>query len=398
MARRIGIRVNENGYPGLAKALKMTPDEVIEEVRASGLRGRGGAGYATGDKWRACRDEPGDEKFFVCNAHEGDPGALSGRMILENDPHSVLEGTTIGAYAVGAAQAYVYVREDAGPAVERLKAALQQMEEHGFAGDNILGSGFDLRIAVKEGPADFVCGEETAMIRALEGKRPVPYQRPPFPTACGLHGKPTGVNNIETLANVSAIFREGTDPFTAHGNERSRGTKLFTLAGRVARPGVVEVPLGTTLREVVFDIGGGVADGKSFKAALVGGPTGGFLPAGLLDTPLDFESLAAAGAIVGSGSIVVFDADTRMVEAAEQCVSFAQSESCGLCVLCREGTWQMLQILKDLAEGGGKREDLELLRELGEGVRQGSLCFLGKTAPNPVLTWLDHFHDEYDQA
>jgi NADH-quinone oxidoreductase subunit F len=386
--------VAATGYSGLAKALKMTPREVIEEVDKSDLRGRGGAGFPVGKKWRACRDAPGEEKYFICNAHDGDPEACSGRVILENDPHSVLEGMLIGAYAVGASQGYVYVRWDAAPAISRLKTALKQMAEHGFTGDNILGTDFSFRIEIKEGPSDFVCGEETAIIRALEGKRPVPYSRPPFPATSGLHGKPTAINNVETLTNVSAIFQKGP---VAYGTGLSKGTKVFTLTGKVAEPGVIEVPMGTSLRQVVFDIGGGIADGKSFKAALVGGPTGGFLPAGLLDTPLDFESLAAVGAIIGSGSIVVLDSDTGVVELTEQCVSFAQSESCGHCVLCREGTWQILQILRDVIRGKGKREDLELLQELGEGAKEGSLCCLGKTAPNPVLTSLEHFREDYEE-
>ena len=309
----------------------------------------------------------------------------------------MLEGMVIGAYAVGAARGYIYAGWDDGVSVGRLETALRQMEESGFSGDDILGSGFSFRIEIKQGPSDFVCGEETAMVRALEGKRPVPYPRPPFPATTGLNGKPTAIDTVETLASVSAIFQKGAEWYAGHGTELSKGTKVFTLAGEVARPGVIEVPMGTSLRQIVFDLGGGIVGGRSFKAALVGGPTGGFLPAGMLDTPLDFESLMAAGAIVGSGGILVASSDTRMPELTKELVSFSQSESCGQCVLCREGTWQMLQILRDLSEGKGKPEDMDLLEEIGEGAKEGSLCFLGKTAPNPVLTSLRHFREEYEE-
>ena len=387
--------IANSGYSGLARALEMTPEEVIEEVSRSGLRGRGGAGFPTGSKWRFCHDAPGREKYLICNAHEGYPGAFMGRSLLEGDPHSVLEGILIGAYAIGATHGYIYINNGYTLAIARLKTALKQMEDYGLLGDNILSSSFSFHIEVKEGAGDFVCGEETAMIRSLEGKRGMPYPRPPFPVTSGLMGKPTNINNVETWANVSAILQKGAKWYSGYGTEQSKGTKVFTLAGKVTRTGLIEVPMGITLRQIIYDIGGGIPDGKDFKAVQIGGSSGGCLPASALDLPVDYEHLTDAGSIMGSGSIVVADSDTCMVDLAKHSLSFTQAESCGECVLCREGTLQLLEILKDITESRGKPEDIDLLLELGEGMKLGSLCALGRTAPNPVLTTIQNFREEY---
>lgn len=388
--------IANGGYSGLVRALKMSPEEVIDEVSKSGLRGRGGAGFPTGTKWRFCHDTPSSEKYLICNAHEGDPGTFLGRALLEGDPHSVLEGMLIGAYAIGATYGYIYTNTEYRLAITRFKTALKQMEDYGLLGDNILSSDFSFRIEVKEGTSDFIGGEETAMIRFLEGQRGMPYPRPPFPTASGLRGEPTNINNVETWANVSAILQKGAEWYASYGNQQSKGTKTFTLAGKVIHAGLIEVPMGITLRQIIYDIGGGIPDSRDFKAVQTGGPSGGWLPASALDIPVDYEHLTAAGSIMGSGSIIVADSDTCMIDLAKHCLSFTQAESCGECVLCREGTWQMLEILTDIAEGRGKPDDIDLLLELGEGIKLGSLCALGKTAPNPVLTTIRYFREEYE--
>ncbi len=382
--------IAHGGYGGLDTALKITPDEVIEAIDRAGLRGRGGAGFPTGDKWRRGRDAPGDRKYFIVNAASGDPGASTDRALLEGDPHSILEGLLIGAYAVSASQGYVYIPAEYSLAVARLQTALKQMADAGLLGENILGSPFSCQLEVREGVAAFVGGEQTALIRILEGQRPTPRPRPPFPTESGLGGQPTVVNNVETLAAVSAVLQRGVDGHAGHD------TKSFTLGGRVARPGLIEVPLGTTLRQIIYDIGGGIPDNMGFKAALVGGPSGGLLPESTLDVPVDYESLAEAGAIVGSGSITVAASDACIVDLAKNCLAFTQAESCGQCVFCREGLMQMLEIFKDITGGKARPEAIELLLELGEGIRLGSLCGLGGTAPNPVLTAIRYFREEFE--
>lgn len=392
----INHSIANGGYSGLARALKMTPEEVIEDISRSGLRGRGGAGFPTGTKWRLCHDAPGTEKYLICNADEGDPGAFMDRSLLEGDPHSVLEGMLIGAYAIGASHGYIYIRAEYPLAIARLKTALKQMEDYGLVGDNILNSDFSFHIEIKEGAGAFVCGEETAMIRSLEGKRGMPYSRPPFPATSGLWGKPTNINNVETWGNVSAILQKGAEWFASYGTKHSKGTKTFALAGKVERTGLIEVPMGITLRQIVYDIGGGIPDGRDFKAVQTGGPSGGCLPASVLDLPVDYEHLTAAGSIMGSGGMIVADSDTCMVDLAKYFLSFTQAESCGECVLCREGTMQMLEILTDITQGRGKPEDIDLLLELAEAIKLGSLCALGGTAPNPVLSTIRYFREEYE--
>ena len=388
--------IARGGYGGLAKALTMTPDAVVEEVKNSGLRGRGGAGFPTGVKWSFCRRSPGDEKYMICNADEGDPGAFMDRSVIESDPHSVLEGMAVAAYAIGAGEGYIYVRAEYPLAIERLRKAIAQAQQHGLIGDDILGSGFGFHVKIKEGAGAFVCGEETALLASIEGRRGMPRPRPPFPAQEGLFGKPTNINNVETLANVPVILERGSEWFSQYGTEQSRGTKTFALAGKVARTGLVEVPLGIPLRGIVFGIGGGIPDGKRFKAVQTGGPSGGCIPASLLDMPVDYEKLAEAGSIMGSGGMVVMDEDNCMVDIARYFLEFTQNESCGKCVPCRLGTKQMLGILDDITAGRGKPEDIDLLLEIGAAVKQGSLCGLGQTAPNPVLTTIRYFRDEYE--
>jgi len=388
--------VASSGYSGLVRALGMTSSEVIEEISQSGLRGGGGAGFPTGTKWRFCQDAAGSEKYLICNAAEGDPAVYKDRLLLESDPHSVLEGMLIGAHAIGAICGYIYIPAEHTLAVDRLKTALKQMEDNGLLGDNILGSNFSFNIEVKEGASAFVCGEETALIRSLEGKRAMPYPRPPFPTTSGLRGKPTVINNVETWANVSAILQKGTEWYAGYGTDQSKGTKILALAGKVKRPGLIEVPMGITLRQIVYDIGGGIPDGKDLKAVLIGGPTGGCLPESALDLPVDYEHLTEHGAIMGSGSMIVADSDTCMVDLAKCSLSFTQTESCGKCVLCREGTRQLRELLTDITEGKGRPEYIDLLLELSEGVKLGSLCALGGTAPNPVQTTIRYFREEYE--
>jgi NADH-quinone oxidoreductase subunit F len=385
-----------SGYSGFRKALNMGPERIIEEVKKSGIRGRGGAGFPTWRKWQFCREAKGKEKYLICNADEGDPGAFMNRSLLEGDPHSLLEGMLIASLAIGASEGYIYCRAEYPLALERLGVALRQAEKYGLLGDNILGSEFSFHIKIKEGAGAFVCGEETALIASIEGNRGMPRPRPPFPATSGLWKKPTIINNVETLASIALILQNGADWFAQHGTEESKGTKTFALVGKVKRTGLVEVPLGITLKQMIYEIGGGVLENNQFKAVQTGGPSGGCIPRSLLDTPVDYDSLKAAGTIMGSGGMVVMDEDTCMVDFARYFLDFAQKESCGKCVPCRLGTKQMLEILEDITAGRGKLEDIDLLLELAEAVKTGALCGLGQTAPNPVLTTIRYFRDEYE--
>jgi NADH:ubiquinone oxidoreductase subunit F (NADH-binding) len=388
--------IARGGYAGLERALGMTPVEVIDEVKKSGLRGRGGAGFPTGMKWEFCHKAQGDAKYVICNADEGDPGAFMDRSVIESDPHAVLEGLCIAAYAIGAGNGYIYVRAEYPLAIVRLEKAIAQAREAGLIGKNILGSGFDFDIRIKKGAGAFVCGEETALLASIEGHRGMPRPRPPFPAQSGLHGKPTNINNVETLANVPFILREGHAAFSKYGTDNSKGTKTFALAGKVERTGLIEVPLGLSLRDIVFGVGGGVANGKRLKAVQTGGPSGGCIPESLLDTPVDYQRLAEIGAIMGSGGMIVMDEDTCMVDVARYFIGFTQEESCGKCVPCRLGTRQMLEILTDITVGRAEEGALELLEEIANGVKAGSLCGLGQTAPNPILTTLKYYRREYE--
>ena len=391
------------GYSGLQRALALHPDEVIEIVRDSGLRGRGGAGFPTWKKWKTARDaangsdlrNPGSRAFIICNADEGDPGAFMNRALLEGDPHSVLEGMLIAGYTIGADRGYIYCRAEYPLALSRLKTALNQMRDLNLLGEHILGTDFSFDIRIKEGAGAFVCGEETALIASIEGRRGTPRPRPPYPAQVGLWDKPTVINNVETFANVALIVNNGSDWFAEHGTENSPGTKTFSLAGKIKFPGLIEVPLGITLKEIIYDIGGGPADDKNFKAVQTGGPSGGCLSSEMLNLPIDYDSLEQAGAIMGSGGLVVMDEDTCMVDVARYFLEFTQIESCGKCVPCRLGTKAMLDILSKITEGTGNEEDLTFLRETGIAVQNGSLCGLGKTAPNPVLSTIRYFENEY---
>jgi NADH-quinone oxidoreductase subunit F len=374
----------------------LSPDEVIAAVSDSGLRGRGGAGFPTGRKWAFGRAQADPVKYVICNGDEGDPGAFMDRLVLESDPHRVLEGLAIAAYAIGAAEGYLYIRAEYPQAVRHTRAAIRQAEQRGLLGRNILGSQFSLRLEVREGAGAFVCGEETALIQSLEGKRGMPKLRPPYPVECGLRGHPTVVNNVETLASVPWIIRHGGGAFAALGTESSRGTKVFALAGKINRGGLIEVPMGITIREVVEDIGGGIRNGRSFKAVQLGGPSGGCIPARLADTPIDYDALAQTGAIMGSGGLVVLDDRDCMVDIARFFLKFTQAESCGKCTFCRIGTKRMLEVLERLCEGKGRPDDLEKLGMLADYVGRASLCGLGQTAPNPVLTTLRYFREEYE--
>ncbi len=389
--------IANDGYSGLIKALKMKPEAVIDEIKKSGLRGRGGAGFPTGLKWEFCRKSPGTVKYVICNADEGDPGAFMNRSLLEGDPHAVLEGILIGAYAIGATEGYIYTRAEYPLAIERLKVALKQMEEYGLVGDGILGSNFSFHVKIKQGAGAFVCGEETALMASIEGKRGMPRSRPPFPAQAGLWGKPTNINNVGTWAHVSAILQRGADWYASYGSEKCKGTKVFALAGKINHTGLIEVPMGTPLEEIVYDIGGGIPDGKRFKAVQTGGPSGGCLPASHLNLPVDYESLTQAGSIMGSGGMIVMDEDTCMVDVARYFLSFTQTESCGKCTPCRLGTKQMLAILENICNGEGKLEDIDLLLSLSKAIKAGSLCGLGQTTPNPVLTTIRYFRDEYEE-
>ena len=384
-----------DGYQGLAKALTMEPQAVIDEVVASGLRGRGGAGFPTGKKWQFCRNAPGDKKYIICNADEGDPGAFMDRSVLEGDPHSVLEGMCIGGYAIGADEAYIYCRAEYPLAIHRLEVAIKQAEEIGLLGNNILGSGFNFKIHIKKGAGAFVCGEETALIASIEGRRGTPSPRPPFPANSGLWGKPTNNNNVETWANVASIIRNGASWFNSIGTKTSPGTKVFALTGKINNTGLAEVPMGITMREIIFEIGGGISHGKAFKAVQIGGPSGGCLPEAMLDTPVDFDSLSGIGAMMGSGGLVVMDEATCMVDVAKFFVTFTQAESCGKCAPCREGTKRMLEILVRITKGQGTRRDFDLLQDLANNIKLSALCGLGQTAPNPVLSTIHYFGDEY---
>ncbi len=384
-------------YAAAAKAFaEMAPEEIIDEMKKAGLKGRGGAGFPAGLKWEFARKAPGKEKYLVCNADEGDPGAFMDRALLEGTPHQVIEGMLIAAYAIGASHGFIYVRAEYPIAVEHVKRALIQAREYGLLGDNILGSGFSFDIDLRMGAGAFVCGEETALIASLEGQRGMPRPRPPFPAGSGYLGKPTNINNVETLANVPLIIRNGSGWYSAIGTENSPGTKIFALAGKVQNTGLVEVPMGTTLREIVYDIGGGVEGDKPFKAAQMGGPSGGCVPADYLDMPIDYETVKEAGAIVGSGGLIVMDEETCMVDVARFFLEFTQNESCGKCVPCRVGTRQMVDILERICRGEGKPGDIGELEDLAVTVKTGSLCGLGQTAPNPVLTTIRYFRDEYE--
>ena len=395
---RIEDYLATGGYQSLRKVLfEMTPEQVIDEVKRSGLRGRGGAGFPTGLKWEFCRNSPGTQKYMICNADEGDPGAFMDRSTMEGDPHTVIEGMAIAAYAIGAPEGYIYIRAEYPLAVKRLRIALKQAEEEGFLGEKILGSNFSFKVHVKEGAGAFVCGEETALMASIEGKRGMPRSRPPFPAQSGLWGKPTNINNVKTLATLPIIIAQGADWYSQIGTEKSKGTAVFALTGKIANSGLVEVPMGIPLHEIIYGIGGGIPDGKRFKAVQTGGPSGGCLPASLLNLPVDYESLTQAGSIMGSGGMVVMDEDTCMVDVARYFLSFTQAESCGKCVPCRLGTKQMLDILEDITNGKGKLEDIDLLLNLSEQVKAGSLCGLGQTAPNPVLTTIRYFRNEYEE-
>ncbi len=386
-----------DGYKALEKALlHMKPEEIIEEIKRSGLRGRGGAGFPTGLKWELCYKSPGEKKYMVCNADEGDPGAFMDRSILEADPHSVLEGLIIGGYAIGADEGYIYVRAEYPLAVKRFRTAIEQAEEKGLLGKNIIGSDFSFKVNVMEGAGAFVCGEETALIASIEGRSGRPRPRPPFPVQSGLWGKPTTIDNVKTLASVTRIILKGSEWFSGIGIEDCTGTAVFALTGQVANIGLIEVPMGTPLRKIIFEIGGGIPKGKAFKAVQTGGPSGGCLPPRLLDLPVDYSSLTAAGSMMGSGGMVVMDEDTCIVDIARYFLDFDQKESCGECVPCRLGTKQMLTILEDITKGKGTPDDIDLLIGLAEGIKLGALCGLGKTAPNPVLTTIKYFRDEYE--
>lgn len=385
------------GYDSAKKVItSMNPGETINVIKDSGLRGRGGAGFPTGLKWEICSRKKSDRKYIICNADEGDPGAFMDRAVLEGNPHSVIEGMIIGAYAIGAGEGYVYIRAEYPLAVKRLKKALAQAREKGFLGNNIFGKEFSFDVKIKLGAGAFVCGEETALIASIEGKRGMPRARPPFPVDSGLWGRPTVINNVETLANVPYIIKRGAEWFSSLGTENSRGTKVFALTGKVKNTGLIEIPFGMTLREIIYDIGGGIEGGKTFKAVQTGGPSGGCIPAEFLDMQVDYESLAQVGSIVGSGGMVVLDESDCMVNTAKFFLEFTQAESCGKCTPCRVGTKRLLEILVRITSGNGREGDIELLEELCHYIKTSSLCGLGMTAPNPVLSTLKYFRNEYE--
>lgn len=391
--------IEDDGYKAIEKCIKeMTPEEVIEEIKISGLRGRGGAGFPTWFKWNAARQSQGTTKYVVCNADEGDPGAFMDRSVLEGDPHDLIEGMMIAGYSIGASEGIVYVRAEYPLAIVRLQKAIDQAREKGILGKNIFGvNKFDFDIRIKAGAGAFVCGEETALIASLEGERGMPRLKPPFPASKGYWNKPTNINNVETYANVPWIIQNGGQAFAAMGSEKSKGTKVFALTGKINKGGLVEVPMGMPIKDIVYDIGGGIRDGKMFKAVQMGGPSGGCIPSEIIDTPVDYESLAKTGAIVGSGGMVVMDETTCMVDMARFFLDFTRKESCGKCIHCRIGTKRMLEILTRICEGKGKDGDIELLEELGNKIKEGSLCGLGQTAPNPVLSTIRYFREEYEK-
>ncbi len=385
-----------SGYEALGQAISnSTPEKIIETVKASGLRGRGGGGFSTGLKWELTRKSIADQKYVICNADEGDPGAFMDRSILEGDPHSVLEAMAIAGYAIGASEGIIYIRAEYPLAIKRLEVAMEQAKEYGLLGKHIFGSNFSFDIKIKLGAGAFVCGEETALIHSVEGKRGEPTKKPPYPAVEGYNGKPTSVNNVETLANIAPILLKGSDWFSSIGTEKSKGTKVFALAGKVNNVGLVEVPMGTTLREIIYDIGGGIIDGKKFKAVQTGGPSGGVITVADLDTPIDYDSLRNIGSMMGSGGMIVMDEDDCMVNIAKFYLEFTQDESCGKCTPCRLGTKRMFEILDRITKGEGTMEDINKLRTLGKSVKESALCGLGQTAPNPILSTLNYFYDEY---
>jgi NADH:ubiquinone oxidoreductase subunit F (NADH-binding)/(2Fe-2S) ferredoxin len=389
--------IARGGYFTLARVLSnLKEEQVIEEIKNSGLRGRGGAGFPTGVKWKFCRDAPGDMKYIICNADEGDPGAYMDRSILEGDPHSVLEGMVIGAYAIGSHEGYIYVRNEYPLAYQSVKQAIEQAEEYGLLGENILNSGFNFEIRISQGAGAFVCGEETALLASIEGRIGEPRPRPPFPAERGLWDKPTNINNVKTWANIPVIIARGADWYSKMGTAKSKGTMVFSLVGKINNTGLVEVPMGIKLREMIYDIGGGIPEGKKFKAVQTGGPSGGCIPSELADLEVDYEKLTQAGSMMGSGGMVVMDEDTCMVNVAKYFLNFTRDESCGKCTPCREGIKRMLEILDDISKGKAEEKDLELLESLAKVVKDASLCALGGTAPNPVLTTLRYFRNEYE--
>ncbi|MBN2541072.1 MAG: NADH-quinone oxidoreductase subunit NuoF [Bacilli bacterium] len=394
------LNINEyiarQGYEALGKVLTtMSPEDVINEMKKSGLRGRGGGGFSTGLKWDFARQSVSDQKYVICNADEGDPGAFMDRAVLEGDPHSVLEAMAICGYAIGADTGFIYIRAEYPVAVARLEEAIQQAKELGVLGNDLFGSGFDFNIEIRLGAGAFVCGEETALIASIEGGRGMPRKKPPFPAVRGLFGKPTNVNNVETFANIPVIFLKGADWFKSIGTEKSSGTKVFALGGKIANTGLLEIPMGTTLREVIYEIGGGIPNKREFKAVQTGGPSGGCITAASLDTPIDFDNLIELGSMMGSGGMIIMDEDNCMVDVARFYLEFTVDESCGKCTPCREGTKRMLDILNRICEGEGTLEDLDILESLGQMIKDSSLCGLGQTAPNPVLSTLKHFREEY---
>lgn len=389
--------ISKDGYKSIQKVLKeYSPENVIDIITKAGLRGRGGGGFSTGIKWKLANKERSDKKFIICNADEGDPGAFMDRSVLEGDPHSVLEGMMIGAYAIGSDEGYIYIRAEYPLAIKRLRKAIGQCYSKGYLGKNIFGSSFSFDIKIKEGAGAFVCGEETAMMASIEGKRGVPRLRPPFPAQSGLWGKPTNINNVETFANVPWIILNGWEKYAALGTEKSKGSKVFALAGKIKRTGLVEIPMGMTINEIVYEIGGGIKDNKKFKAVQIGGPSGGCIPASMGDLKIDYDEITRTGAIMGSGGLIVLDETTCMVDLARYFLNFTQLESCGKCTFCRIGTKRMLEILERITEGNGKEGDIEQLEALAQHIKSGSLCGLGQTAPNPVLTTIKYFRSEYE--
>ena len=393
---RVEDYIAAGGYEALKKALAMTPAEIIEQVKRSGLRGRGGAGFPTWRKWQTAAEQEATPKYVACNGDEGDPGAFMDRSVLEGDPHTVLEGLAICALAIGAEEGFLYIRDEYGLAVRNVTTAIADAERHGILGDDVLGSGRRLKLSVVRGGGAFVCGEETALIASIEGSCGEPRPRPPFPAVKGLFGQPTVLNNVETLANIPVILKDGGDAFAAVGTEGSKGTKVFALVGKVKRTGLVEIPMGATLRHLIYDIGGGIQNDRPFKAVQTGGPSGGCIPAHMLDLPVDFDTLKSHGAMMGSGGMIVMDDRSCMVEVARYYINFLAEESCGKCTPCREGLRKMLEILTDICEGRGQEGDIQLLEQLGHTLQDSCLCALGKTAPNPVLTTIQYFRDEYE--